>query len=478
MASGGGGVPFSKKPWYKKIFLFWTPDGSHAVADYLWEWAFDPIVIMPIGVMLLLILAGAVDPGAVSGTLAMVIALSPVWLPISLFIVFWVTWIHYIRYGFWFKQKFVLLEVQLPPEVEKTPLAMELFITSMWNSGGEATFMHRIWRGSFRAVWSLEIASNEGQIRFYIHLRDAFKKVIEARLYGQFPEARVTEVDDYVARVPYNPQEYDLFGVEFKKADKPGDGTPGIMPIKTYVDYGLDKNPDKPENQVDPITNLTELLGQIGQGEYMWLQIIIKAQKKDEWYGFYKSGEPHYLKNAKDGLKAITKAAIDRAQSFVEDDDEKKKVGQRGSTLLSPMERLRVEAIERALTKSIFEVGIRVLYVSKKDKTAGINNGHVVRFFDAYRQPGYNSIGPARGMTDFDYPWQDWGDIRADRVKKNQFFRYKHRAYFYVPYDQVPSYMTTEELATLWHFPSSVVATPALDRVPSKRSEAPINLPI
>jgi len=477
MAQGGGGIPFSNQPWYKKIFLFWTYDGSHTTANNLYELAFDPLVVIPPLFIVFVFYVASVDPAAVSGTLAMVVALSPVWLPIFLFVFFWVTWMHYIRYMFWFSHEFVLLEVQLPPEVEKSPLAMELFLTAMWNAGGEATFLARIWRGSFRAVFTLEIASNEGQVKFYIHLRKAFKNIIEARLYGQYPEARVTEVDDYVTKIPFNLEEYDLFGAEYKKANKPEAGTPGIMPIRTYIDYGLDKNPDKPEMQVDPITNLVELLGHIGAGEYLWLQIPMRAYKKDEWYGFYKA-KSQYVEDAKAGLKAITKGAIERAQSFVEEETEKKKVGSRGSTLLSGGEKLRVEAIERALTKNVFEVGIRVLYISKKGATVGVTNGQVVRFFDAYRYPDYNSLGAARGVVDFDYPWQDFNNIRVNRVKNNLFFRYKQRAYFYVPYDQVPSYMTTEELATIWHFPSSVVQTPALDRVPSRRSDAPTNLPI
>ncbi len=472
MASGGGGEPFDKKPWYKKIFLLWTHDGAKYISEkVIYAWSFEPLVVIPIAFFILVLVVAAVDREALSATLAMTVALSPIWLPIGLAVGFWITWIHYLRYMFWFNQEYVLLEVQLPPEVQKSPLAMELFLTAMWNSGGESTFIARIWKGQFRAVFSLEIASNEGQIKYYIHLRKGFKNIIEARLYGQFPEARVTVVEDYAARVPFNTDDYNLFGIEYQK------GAPQIMPIKTYVDYGLDKNPDTPEIQVDPITNLLELLGHVGPGEHLWLQIIMKAPKKDEWYGFYKSGDQHYKVEAQEEIKKITKGAIERAKSFVEDEAEKKKVGQRGSTLLSGGEKLRVEAIERALTKNVFECGIRVLYVSKKEATVGITNGQVVRFFDAYRYPDFNSIGAARGLTDFDFPWQDWGGIRENRVKRNLFFRYKYRAYFYVPYDQVPTYLTTEELATLWHFPSSVVVTPALDRVPSRRSDAPINLP-
>lgn len=473
MAHAGGGKEFKDQPWYKKIFLMWTHDAAHHISEkWIGGWAVEPLVVVPIAFLILLLTAGAVDPAAVSGTLAMVVALSPVWLPVGLAVFFWITWMHYINYMFWFRQEHVLLEIQLPPEVTRSPLSMELFLTSMWNSGGESNFIARIWKGQFRPVFALEIASNEGQIKFYLHARRSWKNVLEAKLYGQFPEARVTEVPDYVAPIPYNTDDYNLWGAEFKKT---ADGD--AMPIKTYIDYGLDKNPDTPETQVDPISSLVEFMGQIGQGEHIWMQIVMRAPKGDSWwYGFPTKGNAW-----KDGAKAlttkITKAAIERAQGFVEDEAEKKKVGQRGSTLLSPGERLQIEAIERSLTKMHFECGIRVIYLARRDNFSGINIGNVVHFFAPFRQVGYNSIMPARGMSDFDYPWQDWNNIRQNRVRRQLFFRYKHRAYFNVPYDQVPTYLTTEELATIWHFPSSAVQTPALDRVPSRRSEAPINLP-
>lgn len=473
MAHGGGGEPFDKKPWYKRIFLLWTHGGAEYVSEkVIYAWNFEPLLVIPLAFIALLIVAAAADPDAVSGTLAMVVALSPLWLPVALFVAFWVTWMHYIRFAFWFRQEFVLLEIQLPPEVTKSPLSMELFLLAMNNSGGEGTFIARIWKGQFRQVFTLEIASNEGQVRFYLHCRKSWKNVLESRLYGQFPEARVSEVDDYVARVPFTTDDYGLWGAEYKKT-----GKADAMPIKTYIDYGLDKNPDTPETQVDPITHIVELFGSIGEGEYMWMQIIMRARRGEEWYGFPLEYNP-WKKKAEDLVKDITKGAIDRAKGFVEDEAEKKKVGQRGSTLLSPGERLQVEAIERNLTKPVFDCGIRVMYLAKTGKYNGANIGNIVKLFDPYNQPNYNSIMPVRGGAWFDYPWQDWNDIRQNRVKRSQFFRYKHRAYFFVPYDQVPTLMTTEELATIWHFPSSAVVTPALDRVPSKRSEAPINLPL
>lgn len=475
MASHGSSN-FKNHPWWKKALLVWTHDGAKVFADYLGGWGIDSLAVVPFAFIFLVGIVAAVNPAVIEGTLAMLIFISPVWLPLFLFVFFWVTWMHYIRFIYWFNTDMCLLEVQLPPEVTKSPLAMELFLTSLHNAGGEATFIARIWKGAYRPIWTLEIASNEGRIGFYIHLRRAWRSIVEARLYGQFPEAKITEVADYVQKVPFNLEEYDIFGVEFKKDD------PQALPIKTYIDYGLDKNPDTPEIQIDPITNLVELLGQVGKDQYFWMQIIIKPFKKTEWYGFYLPGDP-FKDGAKKGIADITKNAISRAQDLTNDEAEKKKVGMSGAMLLSPGERNKIEAIERSLTKLVFECGIRVVYIAKhtvgdRNPYHGVNNGAVIRFFDAYKQPNYNGLGATeRLLAYFNYPWQDWGEIRQSMEKRNTWFRYKHRAYFYVPYDQVPVYMTTEELATVWHFPSSVVKTPALDRVPSRRAEAPINLP-
>lgn len=440
-------------------------------SDWFNGWNFDPLVIGPVFFLLVLSFALALSPSTVSGTLAMVVWLSPVWLPIYLFRFFWLQWMHYVRYMFWFGQEWVLLEIQLPPEVQKSPLAMELFLASIWNSGGESTFIARLWEGKFRAVWSLEIASNEGRVAFYIHTRKAWRTLIESRLYGQYPEAKITEVDDYAVKVPYNIEEYGMYGLEYKKSD------PDALPIKTYADYQLDKDTETPETKVDPISNMLELMGSLGQGEYMWLQFIIKARKKDEWYGFYIEHD-HWKNPAKEKIHEITKSAIKRAQELTDDPAEKKKVGSRGAMLLTGGEKEQVEAIERSLTKLVFEGGMRGLYIAKKDKFNGINIGSLINIFAPYRYPNYNAIGPARGLTDFDHPWQDFMNIRQNMLRRKLFFRYKHRAYFYVPYEQKPVFLTTEELATLWHFPGSWVKTPGVQRVTSRRAEAPSNLPV
>lgn len=409
------------------------------------------------------------DPVAIQGVGIVLVVSSPLWLPIFLFRYLWITWINYIRYLFHFTQPYVLLEIQLPPEVEKSPLAMEIFLSSLWITVGEATFYHRAWLGSYRPVHSLEIASMEGRVHFYLYLRKSLKNSVEARLYGQYPEVKVTEVPDYTQQVPFTLDEYVLVGSEFKKAPN----KPQALPIKTYVDFGLDKNPDTPEIQTDPITNLLEHLGTAGPGEYQWFQIIIKGRKKDEWYGIYTKPDK-YVGPAQAYIREIMAGAANRAQQVLKESDV---VEGKMNALLTDEEKHKVEAIERSLNKNVFECGMRMMYIARKDKMDGSKFLGLLTSFNALRGPEYNQFAPARGHTIFDFPWQDFHNIRRNSISRKLWFRYRHRAYFYPPFDQSPIFLTVEELATLWHFPSSAVKTPSIDRVPSRRAEAPTNLP-
>ncbi len=442
------------------------------IVKWMRGYALEPIAITPFIVGALLIVTGVFDQAALVGFFSMLTIFSPLWFPAFLAIIFWILWMHYIRYIFWFNQEYVLLEIQLPQEVEKSPLAMETFLTTLWNAGGETTFLHRIWKGQFRIVWSLEIASNEGKIGFYMHVRKGWRNIVEARLYGQFPEAKVQEVDDYVAKVPFNLDEYSIAGGEYRK------GAPQALPIKTYKDFGLDKDP-KEEYKIDPISNILELLGQIGKDEYFWLQILIKAHKKDEWYGFYledKKHHPHYTVEARKAVEEIMAGAAARAQNVLKASEA---VDGKMNALLTDVEKKKIEAIELSQSKLLFECGFRAVYIAKKEKFVGVNAGGIVTLFAGFRSMGYtNSLGIHGGTLFFDYPWQDFKHMRLRAIQKEVFFLYKNRAYFYVPYDQRPQFMTTEELATIWHFPGSAVKTPGLTRVVSRRAEAPSNLPI
>jgi hypothetical protein len=457
------------------IMLLWKT--AEMLEDKMYKMSFNVVWLSLLLVPLFALTVYATDRDALIAFLTMLAALSPLWLPVILLGYLWISWLHYARHLFWFGADNVLLEIQLPPQIEKSPMGIELFLSSIFHTGSETTFINRIWQGKFRNTWSLEIASIEGHIGFYIHCRRIWRNAVESRIYGQYPEAKITEVEDYIAKIPYNNHEWDMWCGEYGKK-----GKAWVAPIKTYEEFELTEELDEPKTRTDPITNLLEVFGLMGKGEYVWMQIVMRAHAKEDWFGMFKFGDA-MKENAHKRINEIVAEAAERAKHIAEHDLKFKEeavaqVTGRGMTMLTEEEREEIKLIERNLGKFIFECGIRVVYVARKENFKGINGAFLFRLFDAYRGP-FNTIGgiPGRGMIGFDYPWEDPLGFRRNRIKDLYFFHSKHRAYFYVPYDQKPEFLSVEELATIWHFPNTGVETPGLNRVAAKVSEAPHNLP-
>jgi hypothetical protein len=136
-----------------------------------------------------------------------------------------------------------------------------------------------------------------------------------------------------------------------------------------------------------------------------------------------------------------------------------------------------ISAIERSLGKLGFDCGIRTLYIAKKEHYDGSNIAGLTGILRQYSAPDLNGFKPTN-TTSFDYPWEDWNDIRLNKKKKKIFDAYARRSYFYAPYKKKPFVLNTEELATVYHFPGGVAETPTFTRIESRKGEPPANLPI
>ncbi|MDO8591090.1 MAG: hypothetical protein Q7R65_03895, partial [bacterium] len=140
-----------------------------------------------------------------------------------------------------------------------------------------------------------------------------------------------------------------------------------------------------------------------------------------------------------------------------------------------------IAALERSISKFPFETAIRGLYIAKKESFNPIS---ITGLIGTFRQ--YSSNDDVNGFklgwfTDFDFPWQDFRRIRRNQDEREMLEAFKLRSFFQPPFKnfhQTPLILNTEELATIYHFPGSVSATPGLVRLPSKRLEPPANLPI
>ena len=117
--------------------------------------------------------------------------LAPIWVPILLAYIFWKFWIIYVRANFLKNQEYILLEIKLPREIMKSPLAMESVFMGLHQSIGETTWFDRIALGKTRTWFSFEIVSIEGHVRFFVWTRAFFKEMVESQIYAQYPEVEI-----------------------------------------------------------------------------------------------------------------------------------------------------------------------------------------------------------------------------------------------------------------------------------------------
>lgn len=389
----------------------------------------------------------------------LVFTLAPIWMPVMVGRFAMLRFIQMRRSYTNFQAKFVLLELRMPREVLKTPQAMETVFASLNVAGGEGTWWKKWWWGKTRSWWSLEIASIEGTIHMYIYTRQSMRRGTESFLYAQYPEMEIIEAKDYSRMRDPSMPEFTMDAFEYKE------GQSGVIPIRTYVDYGIDKPGLKVETQVDPLAQVFELLGSIGPGEQIWLQMIIRVAARERYRGAKNASGKQYA------LKDESKEIVDKLR---------KETVNPISGIPNPTEvqKERIAAIERNMGKLLFDVGMRVIYSAPKGQGKGMG-GPLLNMWKPINSPNYNSIDPSGAWSGKynDYPWEDIGGKRKRRDNFEAVEFYRYRSFFHPPYRGHWMTMSTEELATIFHFPSSIVKTPSLDRINSNRSAPPPNLP-
>jgi len=416
------------------------------------------------------------------GSLGFLITLAPVMLAVLLCVLFLDLWVDYVRSKQFLGLQYTVLELTLPKDTFKSPRAMEIVLNSLHNSSDGSKYA-QFWKGETRPWYSLELISVEGVVKFMAWTEDRRKQGLMAALYSQFPEIEIKEVPDYSQSVHFDPDKLKIWAVEFEYAK--GDKDNGLAyPIKTYVDYGLDKDP-KEEFKTDPLLPLIEWLGTVGPNQQVWFQFIIRAHVKDQI-------EPGHLFKKYDKWKKqiqdeVNKIMLRDAETKVAGSDEiettpdgKTRVVTKKPTI-SPGEQEIIAALERRMNKLPFDVGIRAIYIAQKDIfNTPFGIGGIIGNMKQFSSESLNGLKPNgnKWHPSLGDPWLDYKDMKRNRYSRIALKAYRRRSYFYTPYPATPLVMNSEELATVYHFPGSVAQTPTLGRVPSKKSQAPANLPI
>jgi hypothetical protein len=387
---------------------------------------------------------------------------SPVWLLFLLPKGARYYWSHYIQHRFLDnpRQAGVLLEVQIPREIQKSPRAMELVFEALYLKPSVTTPLQVWWHGHVRPWWAFEIVSDAGNIHFYIWTWKRLKLRLENTIYAQYPEVRIFEVEDYAKKVKYVPGKMEVVGASFvyEKDD--------AHPLKSYYDFELNKDP-KTEFKIDPLVSMLEMMSSIKSG-HVWLQYCIQqAVAGDKW----KTRVEEAVQKIYDGASPI--------YPDLHDPDTMVK----GSAILRPMQYEYVKAMQRATLKSVFDVGIRAVYIAKPEDMKAGTAHNLFNMFKLVGSPGgeyYNILNPDGDayLSDFDWPWEDFRGMRQRFLKRKLLRGYTARSYFHPPVVDDAVIMTSEHLATLYHFPGEESQALGIERLESKRSGPPLDLPI
>jgi hypothetical protein len=217
---------------------------------------------------------------------------------------------------------------------------------------------------------------------------------------------------------------------------------------------------------------MIEYLASLGPGEHAWFQFLIRPsiERYDDPEGGIKKVD--WKKIAIEEKKKILK---EHEQTVVGPDGKERKF--RDLINMTETEKLQLFSLERSVTKPGFDCGIRALYLAKDGKFDPISITGLTGAFKQFNSEYLNSF-KVTGTTSVDYPWQDITGSKVREMKIEMFDAYRRRSYFHPPYERTPFVLNSEELATMFHFPSKTTESPTLERIEAKRATPPANLPI
>jgi hypothetical protein len=390
-------------------------------------------------------------------------------------------WLEYVQNKAAAKREWILLRISVPKASEQTVKAIENLFALLAGAHSPPSWTETWLQGASQAVMSIEIASIDGQVSYYVYCLKGLRDLIEAAVYAQYPDAEIDEVEDYARQVPseYPNDQWDVWCTEMTNV------MPDPYPLKTYTEFE-----DKVSGEFkDPMAAFLETFSRLGPGEQAWYQIILQPTDQRD---FRKRAES-LVKKIK-GIKETPKPSLaDQIVSiplnlFFEiantilgsalgggGGKEEKKDGTPEILKLSPGERLVLEAVERKASKIGFNCKIRFLYIAKKDVMK--KSKAVQPFIGSIKQVNtfnMQALKPSSKVGVNGTLW--WFKDRRNNERKSKMVRaYRSRS----GWSGLPKFfMSSEELATLWHFPILIqVKAPGLRRIEAKKSEAPANIP-
>lgn len=376
--------------------------------------------------------------------------------------------------------KWVLLAIDIPPLNVQTPMAVEQMFNHLSGSF-EAPNLSERFRTGYKQRWfSFEIISIEGYIQFLVRTEDSLRDLVEASVYAQYPDAEITEVEDYTTGLPtsFPNKEYDIWAADFVLSEHHG------FPLRTYREF--EHSISKDTVLKDPMGTFLESFSRLGPGEQMWFQMIVEPTdnswkesviaKVKDIIGEAKKSTSNIVHTVLDSpiklLEAVGDQVFSREALPVKKKDEKPAEPNK-IRYLTPGQSKLVESMEDKINKVGFKTKLRGIYLARKEvfkQDRGV--AALIGAISQFNRPNANSLEPALRTDYIAYFFKEW---RTNFHKTIMMGAYKRRK---IKTGKNPFILNIEELATIWHFPMSHVKTPLVQKAEGKRAEPPASLPV
>jgi len=386
------------------------------------------------------------------------------------------------------QKQWIVLAIDVPKNTEKDPgqalRGVENIFAHLAGAHSSHSWVDKWIKGAVQDQISFEIVSIEGNIQFIIFTTRQFRDLIEASIYSQYPEAQISEVEDYAKQVPssYPDPEYDAWGTEMIPA--PNKLSTDIFPLKTYPVFEHSMSGELK----DPLAVLLEGFSRLGPGEQAWLQFVAVPIEQKEYQQLgqivIKKLKGEKIESKPSLLEKIVLAPFNLfimiANEFMGSAAAPAKKDDKGMDLrmfnLSPGERKVLEATENKLSKIAYKTKIRFLYIGKKQvfkKPKVINS--FVGFMKQMNANDMLSLKPELRKVGLSGSFWFFKDKRNNWHKTKLIAHYKSRS----AWDGMPPhYMCTRRAGYLLHFPHTFqVKAPHLKKREAKTVEPPYNLP-
>jgi hypothetical protein len=400
-------------------------------------------------------------------------------LPPFLIYPFWRSIYLYYMQDSWMRKKgkYQLLEFKLPEEINRPFKAMEQLFSNLWFIIDDPNVREKWLQGKSLLHFSLEILGRGGQIHFLArvpaHHLDTFKSIV----YAQYPGIEIVDFPEYTNQVPcpLPNQDWNVWGSDIKLVK------PSSYPIKTYPFFFEESPSDKEEFKIEPLSALLEGLSALKEGEQIWIQIIA-TPTRDDLTGYKAQAQQardqvlHRASKKEIIRRPIFRQVVDILffQQEFKDIEAKEKEAPSLQEITSSDKRI-AEAIDRKASKLSFDCFIRVIYLGKRDVFFKPRVTVPINFFLGFNTEDMNSFKPK--STSIKYP--PFEERRLYIKQRDVFWHYINRLVPGFPETSETYILNAEELASLFHFPSRMMASASgLERIRAKKGEPPSNLPI